>query len=50
MNSFLQQQFRRVYQDALAQAAAAREAARIPVERTNGAVLLLSGKKDQMYE
>ncbi|UCG60151.1 MAG: hypothetical protein JSU70_11625 [Phycisphaerales bacterium] len=41
--------FRDVYQEALEQAGTGAEAARIPVEKTNGAVLLLSGKRDQMW-
>jgi len=41
--------FRDVYQEALANAGEAGEAARIPVEKTNGAVLLLSGRKDQIW-
>jgi len=41
--------FHDVYQEALAKAGENAEAARIPVEKSNGAVLLLSGKKDQMW-
>ena len=41
--------FHDVYREALANAGENAEAARIPVEKSNGAVLLLSGKKDQMW-
>jgi dienelactone hydrolase len=41
--------FHDVYQEALANAGENAEAARIPVEKSNAAVLLLSGKKDQMW-
>jgi dienelactone hydrolase len=41
--------FHDVYQEALANAGENAEATRIPVEKSNGAVLLLSGKKDRMW-
>ena len=41
--------FHDAYQQALANAGENAEAARIPVETSNGAVLLLSGKRDQMW-
>jgi esterase/lipase len=41
--------FHDVYQEALENGGEKAEAARIPVEKSNGAVLLLSGKKDQMW-
>jgi len=41
--------FHDVYQQALTKAGEKAEATRIPVEKSNGAVLLLSGKKDRMW-
>ncbi len=41
--------FREVYREALAGAGTAAEPARIPVEKIQGAVLLLSARKDEMW-
>jgi hypothetical protein len=41
--------FHDVYKGALANAGEKAETARIPVEKSNAAVLLLSGKKDQIW-